>query len=210
MGTREESERTKEKLIEAAGEIFSQVGFEGANVRQIAAQAQVAFGTINYHFGGKEGLYRATLREACRPMEDIKTAEKMLLRLPPREALRAMVREILQTFAAEDVNWRARLLDRECLDLSPAFRELIRDHWVPELELFCRILGRAADCDPGDDVVFLAALELYGAAMTLMTYRKLIEELAPGLVERVRAADFHVDRLTNLAIIAAQYGRENK
>jgi AcrR family transcriptional regulator len=49
------------RLIAAASEEFAQHGFASARVRTIAVAARVNLAAVNYYFGGKEGLYRATL-----------------------------------------------------------------------------------------------------------------------------------------------------
>jgi len=46
------------RIHEAATELFAEHGFEGASVRDIAAQAGVTVGSINYYFGSKDALYR--------------------------------------------------------------------------------------------------------------------------------------------------------
>ena len=58
------SEATRSKIIKAAIRIFAEDGYEGASIRHIVARADVNQAAINYHFGGKEGLYRAVLKSA--------------------------------------------------------------------------------------------------------------------------------------------------
>src|SRR5437660_1387164 len=53
---------TRQRLIAAASEEFAQRGFANARVRHIVGQARANLAAVNYHFGGKEGLYRATLQ----------------------------------------------------------------------------------------------------------------------------------------------------
>lgn len=53
-----DSERTKERILDAAIEEFSAKGFAGARVSEIAARAGVNQQLITYYFDGKEGLYR--------------------------------------------------------------------------------------------------------------------------------------------------------
>lgn len=48
-------------LLEAAREVFSEQGFEGATVRTIAARAGVNASLVNHWFGGKQGLFAATI-----------------------------------------------------------------------------------------------------------------------------------------------------
>ncbi len=49
----------RERLISVAIRQFGERGFDGASTRDIAAEADTTMSNITYHFGGKEGLYRA-------------------------------------------------------------------------------------------------------------------------------------------------------
>lgn len=55
-------DRTAAALLDAALEEFAAKGFVGARVRDIAARAGVSKDLIAYHFGNKEGIYRAVQR----------------------------------------------------------------------------------------------------------------------------------------------------
>ncbi|MBI3131652.1 MAG: TetR/AcrR family transcriptional regulator [Acidobacteria bacterium] len=52
----------KQRLVEAATLLFAQHGFDGVGIREIAAAADANSAMVAYHFGSKEGLYRAVLR----------------------------------------------------------------------------------------------------------------------------------------------------
>jgi AcrR family transcriptional regulator len=51
----------REKLLEAATEVFAERGYEGARVEQIADVAQVSPGLLYRHFEGKRELYEELL-----------------------------------------------------------------------------------------------------------------------------------------------------
>ena len=53
---------TKKRIIETAGNIFSESGFQNTTVREICRQAGVNIAAINYHFGDKKGLYLAVIK----------------------------------------------------------------------------------------------------------------------------------------------------
>src|SRR5580693_1866756 len=55
---------TRRQLLEAAGEVFAEVGFRNATVREICQRAGANVAAINYHFGDKETLYVEVLRYA--------------------------------------------------------------------------------------------------------------------------------------------------
>ncbi|WP_161789656.1 TetR/AcrR family transcriptional regulator [Phaeacidiphilus oryzae] len=53
-----DAERTRERILDAAVEIFSAKGPAGARVAEIARRAGVNQQLISYYFDGKDGLYR--------------------------------------------------------------------------------------------------------------------------------------------------------
>jgi AcrR family transcriptional regulator len=56
-------EATREALMQAGTELFAARGFDGVPVEAIAERAGANKAMINYHFGGKRGLYKAILLE---------------------------------------------------------------------------------------------------------------------------------------------------
>lgn len=58
-------EVSRERILDAAAEIFSQRGYAGAGVDQLAARSGIAKTAIYYHFGNKEGLLAAVLERAA-------------------------------------------------------------------------------------------------------------------------------------------------
>jgi AcrR family transcriptional regulator len=59
-------EATREALLQAASELFAARGFDGVPVEAIADRAGANKAMINYHFGGKRGLYKAIVVETFR------------------------------------------------------------------------------------------------------------------------------------------------
>ena len=50
-----------EHILAATEKVFSQHGFEGATMTQLAAASGLPKANLHYYFGTKEGLYRAVL-----------------------------------------------------------------------------------------------------------------------------------------------------
>lgn len=57
------SGKTKQALLIQAKKHFAQFGFEGASLREICKEAEANVSSVKYHFGDKEGLYKACLVE---------------------------------------------------------------------------------------------------------------------------------------------------
>lgn len=53
----------KEALMEAAKELFSQLGYEGTTFKKISDTAGVALGLLSHHYGSKERLFLAAALE---------------------------------------------------------------------------------------------------------------------------------------------------
>lgn len=56
-----ESNGTRSIILQSALSLFVLYGYDGVSIRQIAEKANCNMGSISYHFGGKEALYRECL-----------------------------------------------------------------------------------------------------------------------------------------------------
>jgi len=61
---------TRRRLIETAITAFGELGYEGAGTRLLAERAGANLPAIQYHFGGKEGLYRAAVDHIAHYIEE--------------------------------------------------------------------------------------------------------------------------------------------
>lgn len=59
-------EKARERLLNAAGEVFAERGYRRATVREICRRARVNVASVNYYFKGKEDLYTDVLEFAYR------------------------------------------------------------------------------------------------------------------------------------------------
>ena len=81
--------KTRQCLLDAAGELFAEKGFRLAGTREICRKAGTEIAAIHYHFGNKENLYEAVLRYADSLLVDaIPTFEASRSR---EDRLRAMI-----------------------------------------------------------------------------------------------------------------------
>src|SRR5689334_22360024 len=64
---RRDAAGSRRALLTAAAALFDERGYEAATIRDIGERARVDPALIARYFGGKEGLYLATLTEQKRP-----------------------------------------------------------------------------------------------------------------------------------------------
>jgi AcrR family transcriptional regulator len=107
-------------LIEVAGQVFADLGFDGATGQDICRRAGVHTAAIVYHFGGMAGLYQAVLQEARRRLvttEAIIAAVKA--QSDPRRQLEALLGLIVQAVTSPAAQtWVGRLFARELVTPS--------------------------------------------------------------------------------------------
>src|SRR5256885_7797414 len=126
------SKATREKIIKAASRAFALNGYEGASIRTIVAEADVNQAGINYHFGSKEGLYRAVLQAAVRALMSDGDGAEGPGTLSRKTALRRVVRGPLPPMTARDeLSDFRRLLNWGALKSSPGFRPFLGKEAAP-------------------------------------------------------------------------------
>src|SRR5215475_8998097 len=96
------SEHTRHSILKAATNLFADKGYDGTTVRAIVAKARVNQAAINYHFDGKEGLYREVLSAAAAAFVRDDAGSHADEALPREEALRRFVRQQLRPLLARD------------------------------------------------------------------------------------------------------------
>lgn len=117
---------TRLRLIEAAGQLFAEKGYDATTVRDICIKAGANIASVNYHFSGKLELYEATfqfalLKDAAEP--DLK-AEKSL---SAEEKLYNTVLRIVENIRMTDKpDWFGQLLKREIMFPTEAFQDFVQ------------------------------------------------------------------------------------
>ncbi|MDX1480181.1 MAG: TetR/AcrR family transcriptional regulator [Woeseiaceae bacterium] len=92
--------KTRQKLLDAALEAFSENGFKGTSTRDIAQRAGVHHPLITYHFKNKEELWRAAAdRVFSEFMAILIDARRRVHDRPPRERMAVMIRTYVRYVA---------------------------------------------------------------------------------------------------------------
>src|SRR6185503_19926338 len=91
------SERTRRRLIDAAGEMFAELGFHHTTVRQICQRAGANIAAVNYHFKDKTGLYSEVVRQSMRAAQLDTVRAAFEQNLPPEAILRNVIKARLES-----------------------------------------------------------------------------------------------------------------
>jgi AcrR family transcriptional regulator len=138
------SEITRERILKAAERLFAERGYEATSVRAIVAKARVNQAAINYHFAGKDGLYREVLRAAFRALTEHQLAHAEEAKAMSRDkALAEFVRDQLRPLLARDeISRHIRIFNWEAVRPTAVFRKLMSEEAAPFMGLALDLVRR--------------------------------------------------------------------
>jgi AcrR family transcriptional regulator len=96
---------TREKVIEAAALEFAEHGFKAASTRAVAAAAGIQHTLITYHFGDKDGLWRAVLGALYKRFDEMYQSRLHGLRGVDAPTKLRLILEEFVNFSAENPNF---------------------------------------------------------------------------------------------------------
>jgi AcrR family transcriptional regulator len=174
------SENTRAALLEAAATIFARDGFKAARTSDIAAAANTPISAINYHFGGKQGLYEATVVGLAeqRISEHPLPAET----LAAEERLRGVIQTILnRLFSDAGSVLVVRLLSSEITQSGPALTLLADTIARPQAKAVIAILKELLGHDTDEAELQRWFISLMGQCLVYQLARPMLNKLFPDL-----------------------------
>lgn len=141
--TQQDPVATRQRLLDAAAEVFVEKGYRAATVRDICQRAGANIAGVNYYFRDKESLYREMLLSP--PAKSLEKHPRGAWRregMSPEELLEGYVKDFLQRlFDPEKPAWHAILMAREMVDPTGAMDEMFEAFMRPQLQALERIIG---------------------------------------------------------------------
>ena len=174
-------EETRLKLIAAATPEFIEQGFRAARVQQIAKNAGVRLSAINYHFGGKDGLYLAVLRhhgELAIQQRPLLTDTEQSL----QQHFRFMIHSLLQRMLDDSQGCQlAQLILREMVNPTAAQDDIFQRFQYPQMQQIFSLLRQILP--HADQTALLrCTLSLFGQCIIYVLARPLILKTNPDLL----------------------------
>ncbi|MEY4916305.1 MAG: hypothetical protein RL616_218 [Verrucomicrobiota bacterium] len=153
---------TRQQLLEAAAEVFAEVGFRNSTVREICRRAGANIAAINYHFGDKEKLYTEVLRHAhARALEKYPPLQGVTANATPEQKLRAFVHALLKRiFDDSPTACHGKLMSREMIEPTAALDSLVEEFIRPMASQLWQIVADILGCPLNDERVRLCAFSV--------------------------------------------------
>jgi AcrR family transcriptional regulator len=192
---------TRGRLLEAAAEVFADVGYHAATVREICARAGTNIALVNYHFGDKLGLYTEVLEQSvrCSHVEAIRGALDQ--KCTPEDILRAVVRARLRGIsdgAAADQQFR--IVIHELAQPTPAMARVIDEITRPIYKRMLELIGGMIGFPPDHEKTRLCAHSVMGQIMHYVLARPVLTRLWPELKMTPEQLDRIADHITEFSL----------
>jgi TetR/AcrR family transcriptional regulator len=131
--TRPSADATREAILAAALDVFSERGFDGASTREIASRAGVTQPLLNYHFSSKDELWRAAVDGIFEALAaELAERAQGLRGVDALTTARLLVREFIG-FSARNPQLH-RIITQECKVDGPRMDWLVERHVRPMYE----------------------------------------------------------------------------
>ena len=168
-----QSDNTRQSILKAATTLFAEKGFDGASVRAIVTRARVNQAAINYHFAGKEGLYRAVLESAVDALTRSGPETGQVQELPREEALRRFVREQLAPLLGRDELSRyVRIFAWESVRPSKVLRQFMVSNAAPVMRRAVDLVRRFLPPQTSEQDALCSAIWLMGQCSVFVRNRE--------------------------------------
>jgi AcrR family transcriptional regulator len=175
--------KTRERLLEKAENLFAQRGYHAVSVREITAAAKCNMASVNYHFGNKKNLYLEVYRSRWIPREQRIYAifEKSIdnLKEPtPELVIKALARAYLEgPLSDEEFRRHRQLIVRELNNPTEAF-ELAADQTLrPLFKRLYELLEFFAQADLDEDNLSFDILSVFGIILYFNYSRPMVSRI---------------------------------
>ena len=201
----------RERLLEAAIDIFGRHGYEAATTRMITAEAGANIAAIPYYFGGKEGLYGAVIshvaeifnQEIGGLLEDIQilSCSGDLDRKRALAKLQQLIEKLIQLVVGSSQGQRfARIIMREQTYPSGDYDQIYSGFMEPVLNTMAMLVMAASGEHSeqraklrsmailGQVLAFRFARETIVRSLNLQGYnREELDQIREIIIEHIRA-----------------------
>ena len=212
-----DADPTRAKLSAAAGEVFAEMGFQAATVRDICQRAGANVAAVNYHFRDKLGLYTEVLRQSISANQGEIVQDALTKANTPEEALRLLIAGMLRRMCDDDrPAWNFRIMAHEMAQPTPVLGHVINDVLRPRYTQLRGIISLILHLSPEHPTTRLCAHSVIGQVIHYVHARPAINILWPDLnlskaEDRQTVANHIADfTLRNLHALAKQTKRKEK
>jgi AcrR family transcriptional regulator len=179
---------TRDRLLDVAAQLFAERGFSKVTVRDICQRAHANVAAVNYHFGGKAGLYEEILRSAIRVMQGTTDAAREAGKHGTAEQqFEAYISVFLSRVIPARDSWIHQLMMREVADPTPGLELVYTEVLQPRMAYLTSIIAALLGCPEDHAKVARCLMSVHAQIIALLDARPVADKLR--LAPRLNAED---------------------
>lgn len=168
---------TRDRLLAAAREVFSEHGFQGATVREICRRAEVNLAAVNYHFSGKEALFVAALN--FEPLLALK--DNVALESGAEARLQRFIEDFLTQLMNENGAPQCQLMMRELIEPTLALDNIVQEVIAPLHEFVSQLVRDVVGARVTPAELRRCVFSIFGQCLFYRHSHAVIRRLHPKL-----------------------------
>ena len=192
---------TRARLLEVAVEVFAELGYRNATLREICHRAGANNAAINYHFRDKEHLYLEVIEHVIAEMLAHMPHGRVDRSAPPEEKLGSFIRSLLRDMlGAGPPTWIVKLLTHELLEPSRGLDLVVEKAIGPLLAELMSIVRELIGPAATDNQVFECAVSVFGQCVEYHRGRAILVLAGPYKVYEESVVEHLADHITQFSL----------
>lgn len=181
--TRANGDQTKEKILDAAEELFGEKSFDTVSLRDITNHAGVTLALASYHFGTKDNLFTAVVARRADILNRMRL--ELLTELDaagvsePGAYLDAFLRPFVTQAVSGDAGWKSYVDLISKVAMTNRWNDLVRDNFDETANRFMARL-RASLPDHSDEALYRGFAFTLQLGLQVISQNRRVDSLSGG------------------------------
>ena len=194
---------TRQKILEVAGQVFAEKGFDRATSKEITELANTNAASVNYYFGSVEELYKAVLHEAASRLITTDSFRRTIeSKSDPHAKLYGFVGIFVQALTSPiSSSWVLRVISRELVHPTSVTASFKGKERIERIFILKGIVSELMGLPVNHPAVERGCLSIIGPCfMLLICDRPSLQEMFPNLGFAQKDAPSLVNHLAEYAL----------
>ena len=204
----------KEKVLDAAGEVFGRMGYKAATIREICRAAGVNVAAINYYFGGKEKLYRTVVTDLisqtfARYPIDAQVNAQSSAQVRLRAFIHGALRRLLSPGGLSGYPGKGQLVARELADPSPFMDDMVDQFIRPTAIVLSGIIVELLGSEAPTPTIMRCQVSVIGQCFHYAMARPIVTRLVAMDYSDATIIDELTDHITCFSLAGIESVRRS-
>jgi len=196
------AKETKRRLIDAAGAVFAEKGFERATIKDITTRAGVSLAAVNYHFSDKNELYYQCIRHAHETATgSVEMVKTLPADMPAAQKLRVFIKALLKDMLDPSLpKWHGILVWREMQQPTAATERLMSETFCGCCDTLQDLIRELVNRPISEEQLDLIVESILGQCLFHVHHQEFNARIFPEDPPAYERVDVLADHIANFSL----------